>query len=74
MSKSYIKFEMIDKKPKTNIYAVYNKNSGSLLGIIKWFSSWRQYCFFPSEETIFSYGCMNEVIDFIQELMKERKG
>jgi len=74
MNKSYIEFELIEEKPKTKVFNVKNKNSSVILGIIKWFSSWRQYCFFPSEETIFSYGCMNEVIDFIQELMKERKG
>lgn len=73
MTNSYVNFNLIEQKPKTSIFSVDNNNSGIRLGIIKWFSSWRQYCFFPTEETVFSQGCMKEIQDFIQNLKKERK-
>lgn len=72
-SKSYIEFELIEQKPKTMVFSVNNKKSEINLGTIKWFSSWRQYCFFPIEETIFSQGCMKEIQDYIQKLMEGRK-
>ena len=73
MSESYIEFKLIEEKPKTNVYAVTNNKSGYILGIIKWFGSWRQYCFFPTEETVYSNGCMKDIIDFINKLMENRK-
>jgi hypothetical protein len=39
-----------------------------------WYGAWRQYCFFPSEEMIFSSGCMQDIIKFIQNLMEEWRG
>ncbi len=73
MSKSYIEFKLIEQKPKTNVYAVINKNFRNRIGIIKWHPAWRQYCFYPAEETIFSRGCMEDINKNIQELMEERK-
>ena len=73
MNESYIKFELIDKNPKTNVYSVKNKNSDDLLGFIKWYSAWRQYCFFPVNSTVYSRGCMKDINDFINKIMEERK-
>jgi len=72
MSAKHIKFNLIKRKSKTNVYAVYNKKSGVLLGIIKWYGSWRQYCFFPFDDTIYSRGCMNDINNYINKLMKNR--
>lgn len=73
MTESYIKVEMIVKKPETEVYNIKNKNSGDILGIVKWYSSWRQYCFFPKHSTIFNKDCMNEIIDFINTLMEKKE-
>jgi len=70
--KTYVHFEEIEKKSKTSVYAVVSE-SNFQLGIIKWYGSWRQYCFFPSDETVWSRGCLKEVDGFIQNLMAERK-
>lgn len=70
----YIIIEKIDEKPKTNVYRVNNKKSNDSLGVIKWFGNWRQYCFFPSFFTVYSKGCLNDIQDFIQKIMNERKG
>lgn len=69
----YIKFILIQKKPKTNIYNVKNIDSGHTLGIIKWAGAWRQYCFFPFGNTRYDRKCLTEIIKFIQKLMDDRK-
>ena len=69
----YIEFELIAKKPKTEHYSVRNKKSSDILGWIKWYGPWRQYCFFPLHSMVFNIGCMRHIIDFIQKLMEERK-
>ena len=69
----YIEFELLKKCAKTEHYTVVNKKSNDILGWIKWYGAWRQYCFFPLHETIFNTGCMKYIINFIEELMTERK-
>ena len=73
--KSYIDFELIAKKHKTSVYAIVSKSSGDVLGHIRWYFGWRQYIFEPetTEDTIWNRGCLQEVIDFLQRLMDERK-
>lgn len=45
---SYIEFELVTILPKTAVYHVINKHHGDVLGTIKWYAQWRQYCFLPS--------------------------
>lgn len=107
--KKYVDFEIIEHKPKTNVYEVRAKSDDFVLGKIKWYAPWRQYCFFPVDwnslikairelrygiskhedidvvrlsdvlgllkdnELVFSRGCLKQVSDFIEKLMKERK-
>lgn len=60
---------------KTSTFVIFNKNSGAALGRIKWYGSWRQYCFFPTQyaETVWSMGCLQDIQGFIGKLMEERK-
>lgn len=70
----YIYFE--DETPygrKTKILLVRTRSADVVLGEIKWYGPWRQYCFFPSRETIFNKGCMETIIAQVDELMAERK-
>lgn len=53
---------------KTLIYKILNINNQISLGLIKWNPAWRQYCFFPESDCIFSTGCMNDIIKFIDKL------
>jgi len=69
--KSYIEYMLTGTKPKTNVYTIFSKSSGDRLGEIKWYAPWRQYCFFPDEETIWAKGCLNEVNFLIEKFMKE---
>lgn len=72
--KKYIKFELRPDlaKPKTQVYDV-KTNNGEFLGQIMWFFRWRQYCFYPADDTVWSRGCLQQVLDFIQKLMDDRK-
>jgi hypothetical protein len=53
------------------VVAVNNKASGDLLGYIRWYSPWRQYCFFPHSDTVYSAGCLNDINNFIHFLGEE---
>lgn len=49
-------------------YAVRNNRSGDRIGSIYWYSCWRQYIFEPNYSTVYSVGCMKDIIDFISQL------
>lgn len=74
MKTKYIEIKLINKLPKTEVYGVFNKNHNFLLGLIKWYNSWRQYCFLPLRGTVFSTGCLDTIEKFIIDLMEKRKG
>ncbi len=61
----YIEFNLVQQKPKTSIYAVRNIKSQDIIGWIKWYPQWRQYCFFPEPNCIFSVDCLECIIKFI---------
>ena len=69
----WVDFYEIEMKGKiTKTFQVATKN-GDGIGRIKWFSNWRQYCFFPDENTLYNSECMKDVSEFIDGLMQERK-
>ena len=79
---SYIHFELVEEKPKTNVYQVLtNKKvieSGvtphfQTLGIIKWSPHWRQYVFCPECFTDWSRGCLDQVMVFLKLVNKNHK-
>lgn len=53
---------------KTRIVSVCSKRTGILLGEIRWFGRWRQYCFYPEGGTIFNRSCMRDILAYIEEL------
>lgn len=69
----YIHFKLdvtASKGRKTNIYAILSKSSNHILGYIKWYGAWRQYCFYPNGETVYNVGCLDDIKDFIKQLME----
>jgi hypothetical protein len=74
MSKyKYIQFvETSSMTRKTKIWECLNIKSQNLLGHIEWESGWRQYVFAPSDNCIFSVGCLQDIIHFIEEHKHER--
>ncbi len=58
---------------KTAHVLVYAADDVTLLGRIKWFSRWRQYTFFPEEDTVWNRNCLMEIHEEIESLMAARK-
>lgn len=69
----YLVFEEQPTKNKTKVIHVINRTHKDVIGVIKWYGSWRQYCFFPAYDTVWNTGCLNDVLDVINTLMKDRK-
>lgn len=71
----YIEFVLYKQKPKTAVYLVVNTKSDPPLpiGYIEWYPQWRQYCFFPNNTTFYNKECLQDITDFIQDLMEKRK-
>jgi hypothetical protein len=69
----YLEYFKSGHTGKTEVYDVLSKSSGAVLGHIKWYGPWRQYCFFPSPQTVFNPDCLNHINAFIGEQMAERK-
>ena len=69
----YIEFVLVEQKPKTLVYTILNRKSGDKIGTVKWYANWRQYVFFPSNECIFSCGCLEDIIDFTKKVQENHK-
>lgn len=69
----YLSFKIIEQKPKTLVYQVINKQYNLVLGYIKWYGAWRQYCFFPLSDTLYHVGCLEELINFIEKINNDHK-
>lgn len=65
--KKYIQFDLVEQRIKTSIWAVRNIKSQMIIGYIKWKPTWRQYTFEPLLDTVYSKGCLQDIIDFIGE-------
>lgn len=70
----FITIKPLPVKPgrKTGIYSIVSRSQGTRLAVIQWYGSWRQYCFFPEEDTVWNAGCLADVQDFLAKLKEER--
>ena len=69
----FIRFESLHSVTKTSRWACVNKSSGHSIGVVEWYGPWRQYCYFPEVDTVYSDGCMEDIQHFIRQLGMERK-
>jgi len=69
----YMDFDKIGDTGKTEIWNIISRSSESILGQIRWYGAWRQYCFWPSPHCVFNIGCMNDIKKKINELMSQRR-
>ncbi len=74
MESKYMEFDKTGDTGKTEIWNILSKSNGYILGQIKWYGAWRQYCFFPSALCIFNNSCLSDIQKFTKELMDKRKG
>lgn len=58
----YIHFDKFGKG-----FRCVNNKSGETLGIIVWFSSWRQWVFQPDPHTEYSGGCLKAIAEFLEK-------
>ena len=69
----YITFIELEPKPKTKVFAVENKGH-DVLGYVKWHAPWRRYVFIvDAAGNFFCTECLNDIQDFINKLMLERR-
>ncbi len=68
----HIHFRKITDLPKTSVWSCLSNRTKDELGMVKWYPSWRQYCFFPHPETVYSTGCLEDIKDFIRQLKQSR--
>lgn len=76
MEGKWIRFELLPRPEgrKTDIYQVFNKEFGELLGNISWHAPWRKYSFFPAgKNLVFEATCLQDIVNFLNKLMEERK-
>lgn len=57
---------------KTRQFSVFSRRTRSLLGYVKWWANWRQYCFFPLN-SLFDKNCLREVAQFCEEATQAHK-
>jgi len=69
----YLRFIDFPPREKTKVVAVMNKHHEEIIGMIKWFAKWRQYCFFPVNNTVWNINCLNDINSVITMLADERK-
>ncbi len=67
----YITFNRTVDNKKTQVWNVDLTRTGLPLGVIKWYAPWRQYCFFPEPDTVYSASCMNVIQNFIFTLNRQ---
>ena len=69
----YLRFIDKEVNKKTKIIGVVNISHDEELGEIRWYAAWRQYCFFSSYDTVWNDDCLLQIVEVMQQLMKERK-
>lgn len=72
MKYKYIQFVLKEKKEKTEVYSCRNNRTNDELGIVRWYAPWRQYCYFPTVQAVYSEGCLKDIESFIKGLMDAR--
>ena len=69
----YIWFELLVSFEKTQSWAVVNKSGGYHLGVILWYSGWRQYVFRSNENMEYNNSCLETITKFLTRLNTDKK-
>lgn len=57
---------------KTDWWCVLANNE-DMLGTVKWFGRWRQYCFDPSSQTTFNRTCLQDLAAFLEQVNERHR-
>ena len=52
---------------------ISSQRTGAKLGVVQWYSHWRQYVFSPNPGCIFNRHCLRLLADFCEEKTKEHR-
>lgn len=71
---SYIVFRDGPRSPsgKTRTWTVLN-DAGRYLGTVRWWASWRKYCYFPEDDTVLEQVCLRELATFVENRTQEHR-
>ena len=69
----YIHFVKTKDKAKTSVWECCQDSNYSVLGEVKWYSPWRQYCYWSYVVAVYNVGCLTDIIDFVNQLNKEKR-
>lgn len=69
----YIQALPLPEGRKTPTFVVINRSSETPIGRIKWYGPWRQYCFYPHGDTVWSDGCLADIQAFIRTHKEARR-
>lgn len=64
----FIHFVKTADKAKTSVWSCRNNRSDAELGKIQWYPHWRQYCYSPKVQAVYSVGCFEDIKNFIGQL------
>jgi len=69
----WIKIELLERKPKTEVYEVRSKYSDCPIGLVHWYPSWRHYTFEPLTDykIELSDRCLFALGSFVMQLNSE---
>jgi hypothetical protein len=70
--KNFIVFIEMKSALKTRQFLIKNLSKDLVLGRIAYEPHWRQYCFYPLGETVWSDGCLEEIQQQIKHLREVR--
>lgn len=59
--------EDIKEGRKTPVFHILD-NDDEEIGVIKWYGSWRKYCFFPNGETLWDSNCLISITYLLVKL------
>ena len=69
----YVHFVKVADKPKTSVWTCRNNRTGGELGRVRWYGPWRQYCYFPVAQAVYSEGCLKDICSFLAEERKQQR-
>lgn len=74
----WVSFNLEERRrgARTDVWHVWNlRNPPSHLGVVKWWTPWRRYCFFAEALTVFEQDCLRDLAQFVeQQTVQHRKG
>lgn len=64
----HIHFVKVADKPKTSVWTCRNNRTGGELGRVRYYGPWREYCYFPVAQGVYSRGCLADIAAFLKEV------